>query len=125
MSPALHRAWRKAARTLLQMAAAGSLTAVVDLVAHGLSPAAAGAVLVVWGVVVTFLHNYAETAGKIPVILPTPGLVPNVAPLASRAVGVVETAIDQVGDTVGDVTGVVTDLAGGLLGEVEPPGEGN
>lgn len=125
MSPALYRAWRKGARTLLQMAAAGGLTALVDLVAHGLSPATAGAVLVVWGVVVAFLHNYTETAGILPVLLPTPGLVPSVAPLAVKAVGTIETTIDHVGEVVGDVTGTVTDLTGGLLGEVTPPGEGD
>lgn len=123
MSPALHRAWRKAARTVLQMVAAGSLTAVVDLLAHGLSPARASALLAVWGVVVTFLHNYLETAGTIPVLLPTPGLVPSAAPIATKAVGVVETSVDRVGDAVGDVEGVVTDIAGDLLGEVTPSGE--
>jgi hypothetical protein len=124
-NPALYRAWRKATRTLLQMAAAGSLTALVDLLAHGLSPATAGAVLAVWGVVVAFLHNYLETAGAVPVLLPTPGLVPSVAPITATAVGTVETTIDHVGNAVGDVTGVVEDLGGKLLGEVNPPGEGD
>jgi hypothetical protein len=124
MSAALTRGWRKAARTLLQLAAGGGLTALVDLAAHGLSPASAGAILVAWGTVVAFLHNYLETNGSVPVLLPTPGLVPSVAPVLAPVVGTVETAIDQVGGAVGDVTGVVTDLTGGLLGEVNPPGEG-
>jgi hypothetical protein len=106
------------------MAAAGGLTALVDLAAHGLAPGAAGAILVGWGTVVAFLHNMLETSGTIPVLLPTPGIVPSAAPVVTQAAGTVETAVDQVGKTVGDVTGVVTDTTGKLLGEVIPPGEG-
>lgn len=125
MSPALHRAWRKAARTVLQLAAAGSLTALVDALAGGLSPQAAALLTAGWGVVVTFLHVYAETAGKVPTLLPTPGIVPSVASVATTVVGTVETTIDRVGDAVGDVTGTVTDVGGQLLGEVNPPGQGD
>lgn len=124
MSPALYRAWRKAARTLLQLAAAGTLTALIDTLAGGLSPSTAALVTAGWGVVVAFLHNYLETAGAVPVLLPTPGIVPSVAPVATKVVGTVETAVDQVAGKVGDVTGTVTSTAGELLGEVEPPGEG-
>lgn len=123
MNPALVRGWKKAARTLLQLAAAGGLTALVDLLAHGLAPGAAGAILVAWGTVVAFLHNFLETSGTIPVLLPTPGIVPSAAPIVTQAAGTVDTAVDQVGKAVGDITGTVTDTAGKLLGEVVPPGD--
>jgi hypothetical protein len=124
MSPALHRGSRKAIRTLLQLAAGGGLTALVDLAAHGLSPGTAGAILVAWGTAVAFLHNFLETNGTVPVLLPTPGLVPSVAPILAPVIGSVETEVDRVGKTIGDVTGTVTGIAGDLLGEVNPPGEG-
>lgn len=127
MKPALDRGLRKAGRAIFQMAAAGSLTALVDLLAHGLSPATASAVLIVWGVIVTFLHNYLETKGTIPVILPSPGLVTTAAGGAvGTAVGTVD-AVTQgttqvVGDvvnTAGQVVGGVVGTVGGLLGDVE------
>ena len=117
---ALSRGWRKAARTLLQLAVGGSLTAVVDLLAHGLSPATAGAVMTIWTALVAFLHNYLETAGKIPTIFATPGLVTStIAPVAQATV----TAQTS---TTGAITGAVTDTAGEVIGKVtgqvpEPP----
>lgn len=124
MSPALHRGLKKALRTVIQLAVGGALTETVNRMADGLSPNTKVYVLAGWTVLIALLQNSLETAGKIPVLLPTPGLVPNIAPLAAKAVGTVETTIDKVGDTVGDVEGIVTDLTGGLLGEVTPPGEG-
>lgn len=128
MSASLYRGGRKAVRQVVQMAAAGSLTVLVTALAHGLDPAVSGLVLAFWGVVVVFLHNYLETAGKIPVLLPTPGLVPSVGGIVEPVAGTVETTIDRVGQAVGGVTGTVTDTVGGLLGEVvgvdEHPDEG-
>lgn len=118
MSAAFQRGWRKAARTVLQMAAAGSLTAIVAAVADGLNPTVAGVVLAGWGVLVTFLQNYLETAGTIPTLLPTPGLVPSAAPMVGHTVGTVETEVDQVGDMVGEVSGTVESTGGELMGEV-------
>lgn len=127
-SPAIHRGWRKAARDLLQavaaVAAAGGTTALIDVVAGSVDPALGVTLAFAFKVLFAFLMNWAETAGKIPVLLPTPGIVPSVAPVATRAVGTVETTVDMVGDAVGDVTGVVEDTTGTLLGEVIPPGEG-
>lgn len=125
MSPAFYRGWRKGARSAIQLIAGGALTALVTAVAGGLSPTTAAIVLGAWTVVVAVAQNTAETAGKIPVLLPTPGLVPSVAPVLTPVVGTVETAVEQIGDSVGDVTGTVTDIAGGLIGEVTPPGEGD
>jgi len=71
MSVATDRGTRKALRTVLQLAAAGGLTALVSALADGLAPAQAGLLVAAWGVVVTFLQNTLETAGMIPVVLPT------------------------------------------------------
>lgn len=125
MSPALTRGWRKAARAVLQTIAAGGMTALVVAVAGHLDPATEAIVLGANLAIVTFLHNFLESAGKIPVVLPTPGLVPSAAPVLAPAVGTVDTAVEKIGDAVGDITGVVQDLEGNLLGEVNPPGEGD
>lgn len=117
-SPAWHRGWRKGARTAVQLIAGGALTALVTAVAGGLNPQTAALVLGAWTVVVAIAQNVAETAGKVPVLLPTPGLVPSVGKPLERAVGTVETTVDRVGDAVGGVAGTVEDVAGGLLGEV-------
>src|ERR1700741_649657 len=101
MKPALTRGLKKAGRTVLQLAAAGSLTALVDLLAHGLSPGVAGAVLVVWGTLVAFLHNYLETAGTTPAILPTAGLVTTTAGGAvTKVLGTADTVVQEGGQVV-------------------------
>lgn len=132
-NPALDRGLRKGGRALLQMTAAGSLTVLVDLLAHGLSPATAGVVLAVWGVLVTFLHNYLETKGVIPAILPAAGLITTTAGGAiSKVVGTVDAVTGtQVTQTVGDavqgttqVVGQVLDTAGQLIGSVGGTAQG-
>lgn len=120
MSPALQRAVKKGLRTVIQLAVGGALTGAVNTFADGLSPNTKVYVLAGWTVALALLQNGLESAGKIPVLLPTPGIVPSVGAVATRAVGVVETTVDRVGDDIGDVEGVVTDLTGGLLGEVDP-----
>lgn len=122
MSPALHRGLRKAARTLLQLVAGGALTAAVNQFADGLSANTKAYVLAAWTVVITLAQNTAETAGLIPTLLPTPGVVPSVGAV-TQTVATVETTVDQTGGAVGDVEGTVTDQAGDLLGEVGPPAE--
>lgn len=134
MKPALNRGLRKAARTLLQLAAAGGLTALVDLAAHGLAPEQAAAVMIVWGTLVAFLHNFLETKGVIGALLPTPGLVTTApAGAVGKVVGTVDTvaqrtattAVSVVGDvvnTAGEVVGGVAGAAGGLLKGVEDLG---
>lgn len=118
MNPALHRGIRKAIRTLLQLAAGGALTGLVSAIAGGLPPATQGLIMAAWTTMVAFAQNTAETAGKIPTLLPTPGLVPSVAAVVATTLGTVETTVDQVGAAVGDVTGVVTNTTGELMGEV-------
>ena len=120
MSPALHRGIRKALRTILQLAAGGGLTALVSALAGGLEPATQAVVMAAWTAFVTLLQNTAETAGLIPTLLPTPGVVPSVGAV-SKTVATVETTVDQVGSTIGDVEGTVTSTDGELIAEVDPP----
>ena len=127
-NPALHRGWRKAARDLLQavaaVAAAGGTTALIDAVTGSVQPELGVTLAFVFKILFAFLQNWAETAGRMPVLLPTPGLVPSTGPVLTPAVGVVETAVDTAGEAVGDVEGIVEDVTGTLIGEVLPPGEG-
>ncbi len=127
VSIAFNRGWKKGIRTLLQMATGGALTALVSLLAHGLSASAAGSIMVVWSVIVAFLQNYLEGSGKIPVMLPTPALVspvlapvigvtPDVAPIVAP---VATATVDAVVDSTGGVVGAVTDLTGGIIGTVK------
>jgi len=84
MSPALRRGIRKALRTVVQLVAGGALTALVSMVAGGLSAAAQGTVMAAWTALVALAQNTAETAGKIPTLLPTS---PPPAPASPPAAG--------------------------------------
>lgn len=128
MSPALSRGVRKALRSLLQLAAAGGLTWIVDLIAHGLSPAVSGLLVAAWGTLVAFLHNFLESNGSVPTILPTPGLVTTgpATGLVTNTVGTVDAVTTGAGQVVGDVVsttgqvvGGVAGTAGGLIKDVE------
>lgn len=117
MTPALGRGVRKAVRTFLQMAAAGSLTALVTLLSGGLDPELAAGLMVVWQVVVTFLHNYLETAGKIPVILPSPGLVTKKpGAVVDKVTATVDAVVQSDGDIVGDLVDTTGHVVGGVTG---------
>jgi hypothetical protein len=125
---AFSRGWRKGARSLVQVAAAGGLTLFVTAIAHGLTATQEGLVMGAWLGVVAFLHNYLETAGMIPVLLPTSGLVSSATTGASDAVlAPVVGAVEATADDAGKVTGTVTDVAGGVVGTVtgllEPEGK--
>ena len=118
MNPALERGIKKALRALVQLAASGALTAAVTKIADGLSPGVGLAVATGWMFVVTFLQNTAETAGIIPVLLPTVGLLPVVGDTVSTIVPPVVGTVEAITDVAGDVTGTVTDLAGNVAGTV-------
>ncbi len=60
---------QRALRTVLQLIAAGGLTALVNTLAGGLSPSVAALILMAWGVVVSFAQNYLEDKGAVPAIL--------------------------------------------------------
>ena len=128
-STAQSRGSRKALRDVFQAAlavvAAGGTTAVVDLLITKVNPAYSVFLMLFYKVLITYIQNYLETAGKIPVLLPSPGLISPVndsAPgeedetplLAPSAEATVEATVD----TVGEVTGAVTDLAGDVVGQV-------
>jgi len=116
-SPALSRGLRKGLRTVVQLAVGGALTAAVTALAGGLAPNTKVYVMTGWTVAIALLQNGLETAGKIPVLLPTPGLVPSGGPVPV-AVGTVDAVAEKVGDAVGEVTGTVEGLTGELLCEV-------
>lgn len=123
MGPALNRGLRKVGRDLLQVIAAGGATALVTMLTGHLNPELAVAVAFAFKLFVTFAQNTAETAGKIPVVLPSPGLVTTTAGGAvSKVVGTVDAVTEETGQVVGDVlntagvaVGGIAGVAGGLL----------
>lgn len=117
MTPGLTRGIKKGFRTVVQVAAGGALTALVTAIAGGLAPTTQAIVMGAWIAFVAFSQNWAEGAGKVPVLLPTPALVP-VADAAGALVAPVAGAVEAVADDAGEVTGTVTDTAGGIVGKV-------
>lgn len=108
MSVALQRGTKKAVRTLLQLAVGGALTAAVNVLADGLSANNKVLVMTAWTVAIAFAQNTAETAGKVPTLLPTPTVVvPDPTKIVQPAVAVLDTAVDAVGDIVGEVLDVL------------------
>lgn len=115
MTPALERGLKKAMRTAVQMIASGGLTALVDALAGGLEPTTRLVVAAGWLFAVTFCQNVAETAGKIPVLLPTAGVLAHAGGgVAAVAGGTVEAVVATTGEVVGDVV----DIAGRIVGDV-------
>jgi hypothetical protein len=117
MSPGLTRGMKKGFRTVVQVAAGGALTALVTALADGLAPSTQALVMGGWIAFVAFSQNWAEGAGKVPVLLPTPALIPT-ADTAAVLVAPVAGAVEAVADEAGEVTGTVTDVAGGIVGRV-------
>jgi hypothetical protein len=113
----LSRGWRKGIRSLLQVAAGGGLTALVALIGKGFSPTTAVALTVIWGAIVATLHNFFESSGIIPVLLPTPALVPMAATIGAVIAPVAGT-VEAVAEDTGHVVGSVKDLAGAVVGTV-------
>jgi hypothetical protein len=113
MSPALSRGLKKAARTILQLAAGGALTALVNSVVGGLSPSLQGTVMAAWTAVVAFAQNALETAGAIPTLLPT-------SPPPAAGGVVVGQLLGSTGEVVGEVTSKTGDLLGGHGAVVGP-----
>jgi len=65
-------ALKRAIRTLIQLVAAGGLTAVVNTFADGLTASQATLVLAGWGFVVSWAQNALENRGTIPAVLKAP-----------------------------------------------------
>jgi hypothetical protein len=118
-------------RTIFQIAAGGALTLLVTTIAGGLEPYAQGLVMGAWTALVAFLQNWLETAGRIPALLPTPGLLPVVkdvlpgaAPIIGHAVGTVEAVATEAGNVVGEVVDQAGEMVGEVTGGIDPPEEG-
>jgi putative Mn2+ efflux pump MntP len=121
-SPAQSRGLRKGTRDLFQsllaVLAAGGATAVIELVVDSVNPAYGVVMAFAFKILIAYAQNYLETAGKIPVLLPTPGLVPSVGAGAAVAVGTVDAVAEKVGEIIGEVTGTVQSTTGELMGVV-------
>lgn len=121
MNAATSRGLRKGTRDLLQaiaaVAASGGTVALIDLIAGSVNPSTGVILAFVFKVLFAFLQNWAETAGKIPTILPTPAIVP-AAETVDAVVADVAGTVDAVVDEAGNVVGEVTDTAGTVVGEV-------
>lgn len=72
----MKRAINRAIRTLLQLVAAGGLTALVAALGDGLDTESAALLTIGWGVVVAFAQNLLEGTGTLPVLLPSPPVPP-------------------------------------------------
>jgi hypothetical protein len=135
------RGVRKAIRDLVQVAiavvGAGGATALLDALVDSVDPAVGVVLAFVFKVLIAYAQNTLESRGRIPVLLPSPGLVTTGTGTLQRAVGAVvpqvEAAVqttvegvatteqriagpvlDNAGRVVGAVTGVATDLLGGV-----------
>lgn len=107
---------KKGFRTVVQVAAGGALTALVTALAGGLAPTIQGIVMGAWIAFVAFSQNWAEGASKIPILLPTPSLIPGPA---AAAVATVEATADQAGEIVGDVLDTGGDVVGAITGQLD------
>lgn len=119
MNAPANRGFRKGIRTLIQTIAGGGLTALVTVLADGLSPEVSIILMAVFTAITAFAQNWLETAGKIGTLLPSPGLV--VGP--DVVVATVEAVATEAGDIVGDVTDTAGDVVGTVLGAVVPEEE--
>lgn len=122
MTPGLTRGIKKGLRTLAQAVAGGALTAIATSVLSGEIRLGQGVMMALWIVIVAFCQNWAEGAGKIPVLLPSPGLIPvtdKVGTVLTPAVGTVEAVADTAGEVTGTVSDIVGDAAGSVTGLIE------
>lgn len=115
-SPAVSRGLRKGFRTLIQTIAGGGMTAVVTVLAGGLSPQASVLLMAVFTAVTALAQNYLETGGKIPTLLPTPSLITDPV---FEAVATVEAVADRKGGIVGDVLDTAGEVIGGVTGQLD------
>lgn len=125
IGPAVTRGIKKAGRTLVQMLASGGLTALINAMAHGMSPTVQLMVAALNLFLVTFGQNAAETKGLIPTLLPTVGLVTtgSAGGLVTKTVGTVDTTVGTVGGVVTDVVNTAGKVVGGMVGTLDRGGE--
>lgn len=65
----MNRTVSRGLRTLLQLVAAGGLTALFNAIADGLSPNLKSVVLALNLIGITLAQNFLESAGKVPTLL--------------------------------------------------------
>lgn len=122
MGPGLTRGIKKGLRTVAQVVAGGALTALVTALAGGLDPSVQGIVMGAWIALVAFSQNWAEGAGKVSVLLPTPALVPvtdTAGAVLTPVVGTVEATADEAGEITGDVLDTVGGVVGAVTGQLD------
>jgi hypothetical protein len=119
VNPAQSRGLRKAGRDIFQAVIAaiggGGAYAVIDLLVDSVNPAVGVVLAFVFKIIVSYAQNYLETRGKIPVMLPAPGLITTTT---GGTVGKVVGTVDAVATGAGEVVGQVLGNAGGLVGSV-------
>lgn len=101
-------------RSVIQLIAGGGITTLVGLLANGLGPVAAAAVLAVSALAVITCQNLLEDAGKIPAVLkPRPAgvLVDKAGTVIGGVVGAAATEVNAVAGTIIDDVG---DIVGGI-----------
>lgn len=106
-------------RSVLQFIAGGGLTALVAVLADGLSPASSAGLLAFNTLAVTMAQNFLEARGTIPSILK-----PKAAGVVVDKTGAV--IADVVAPTVGaveEVAGTVIDDLGEVVGGIGPRAE--
>jgi uncharacterized membrane protein YjjP (DUF1212 family) len=123
MNPAQDRGVRKASRDIVQalvaVVGAGGAYALIDLIVGSVNPAYGIMLAFFFKILVTYAQNYLETKGKIPVLLPSPGLVTNTAGgVISEVVGTVDAVADTPTSVVGEVLNVSGKVVGGVAGAV-------
>lgn len=125
-SRGLRKATRDALQAIAAAASGGGAVLLIDAITGNFEPAIGVVVGFIMKIVFAFLQNYLETAGKIPVVLPSPGLVSAVLVPVADAVAdktpliapAAVAAVDALADQSGTVLGTVTDLTGGVIGHV-------
>lgn len=113
----------RVARSLLQFLAGGGITVLVGLMANGLGPVAAAALLAFNTLAVTVAQNFAEEKGVIPAVLkpkPVGELVDSTGTVVGQVVGAATAEVEAVAGTVIDEVG---DIVGGV-GPLEEDGHG-
>ena len=117
MKPALDRGLRKFGRDVLQVVAAGGATALVGVLTGHLNPEVAVMVAFGFKVFLVFAQNYLETSGKIPVVLPSPGLITTTTGgVLGKSVGTVDAVTGEAGTVVGEVVSTAGNVVGGVAG---------
>lgn len=130
------RGLRKLGRTILQWAVSMGSTGLTALVSEALGvefgPTAAVAFQAFWLFFYTYFQNNLETAGKIPVLFPAPGLIssslapadggsPDLTPaIAPTAAATVDAVADPAGQVLGEVTDLTGDVVGTVTGQLPP-----